>query len=134
MRYSFLILTFTSSVFLNYSQLCNFRWFLYQTSEKAIEKRVAISKKVWPGEDRKWKGELTLLYSPFIVYHNTFGCQINYIILNKNNTIGGTICGSIKYVFAGTPKTYIFSVSNISSVWSGYKKDKFERKRRIDNL
>jgi hypothetical protein len=57
-----------------------------------------------------------------------------YIIFNKNNMIGGAICGSIKYVFAGTSKTYIFLVSNISSVWSGYKKDKLERKRRIDNL
>jgi hypothetical protein len=46
--------------------------------------------------------------------------------------IGGKTCGSVKYAFAGTSLPIYFRFYNISSAWSGCKKDRFER--IIDNL
>ena len=49
-------------------------------------------------------------YSTFVVYHSTFECQITNIIFNNNNMIKRAIGGSVKYAFARTSSTFIFSV------------------------
>ena len=93
----------------------------------AAEKKIAIEKALFSGP---WN---TLLYNGNI-HTSDSGLYLEGELTTDTFNLADALDPSNKEKFAGTSKTYIFSASNISSVWSGYKKDKFERKRRIDNL